>query len=274
MSMNLRPSALQDALAADAILCSQASTPIDYFQVVDPSPVDQLLKWDSLIKIGSGGLSANEYAGHFLSQGSGMHVFTSQAAAIHHATTLLASVGNSHIVSVERGQTNLYDLVADPRSSSLDFDQLPSVALKPATARTPTQKTARSTAGLFLALLAARHNSISAESFRGLVRQVLAILSDDDELISHRIKPRVESFEGLINFLSVRRPTHPNLSISRDGCFVASWSPTAKSKLTLTFKTENGGDWVGVNLVDPRSKGNGPFETAAVELPEPFADWM
>jgi hypothetical protein len=274
MSMNLRPSALQDALAADAILCSQASTPIDYFQVVLPSPVDQLLRWDSVIKIDNGGPSANKYAGHFLSQDSGVHVFTSQAAAIRQATMLLASISNPHIVSVEQGQTSLYELVADRKTSSLDIDQRASIAVKPATARTPTQKIARSTAGIFLALLAARHDSINAESFHGLVRQVLAILSDDDELASHRIMPRVESFEGLLNFLSVRKPTHPNLSLSRDGRFVASWSPTPKSKLTLTFKTRNGGDWVGVNLVDPRSKGNGPFETTSLKLPEPFADWM
>jgi hypothetical protein len=274
MSMNLRPSALQDALAADAILCGQASTPIDYFQVVNPSPVDQLLKWDSFIKINNGGPSANEYAGHFFSQDSGVHVFTSQAAAIKHATTLLPSVSNPHIVSVEQGQTNLYEFVADRRSSSLDIDQRASLALKPATARTPTQEAARPTASVFLALLAARHNSINTESFHGLVRQVLAILSNDDELTSHRIKPRVESFEGLLNFLSVRKPTHPNLSLSRDGRFVASWSPTPKSKLTFTFKTENDGDWVGVNLVDPKSKGNGSFETASLKLPEPFADWI
>jgi hypothetical protein len=273
MSVNLRPSALQDALAADAILCGHASTPIDYFQVVNPSPVDQLLKWESLIKIGSGGLSTNTHAGDLLSQGSGVHVFTSQAAAIEHATTLLSRVGKQ-IVSVQRGQTSLISLIADRRSSSLDSDESPSVALRPATARTPSQKAARSTAGLFLTLLAARHNSISPETFHGLVRQVLGILADDDELISHRIKPRIESFEGLINFLSVRKPTHPSLSLSRDGYFVASWSPTAKSKLTFTFKTENGGDWVGVSLVDPRPKGSGSFETATLELPGPFADWM
>jgi hypothetical protein len=260
---------LQEALTADAILSNRASTPRDYFQVVVPPPVDRFEKRSSVYNVDCDFKPVGEHVGFlFPAIGTEMHAYAGGLVSHVRPITTLTLLDNCSAVSSAQNANHVFDLVG---GKSFNLDQYATAAL---TGQTPNQRSTISTINRYLALLAARNNAISAESYGGLVRQLRAILSDEDELRSHSIKPRVESFEGLINFLSTRRPKHPNLSINRDGYFVASWSPATMSKLTLTFKSENGGGWVGVNLTDPRSRGSGPFAIAHVVLPEPFTDWM
>lgn len=125
----------------------------------------------------------------------------------------------------------------------------------------------------YLWLLAARSAVLSETQFSSLVRQLRALLSDVEEPSTLESAKSVASFRGLIKFLADKRPSHPNLSISRTGLFVASWSPKKRAELSLTFSDADGGDWYALSL-DEFLNDEGKFLTSTFNLPPPFGSWM
>jgi len=125
-----------------------------------------------------------------------------------------------------------------------------------------------------LSLLFARSGLLTSNQLRGLVRQLTSLLSDEDELQKESIEPSVASLDSLIDFLSDNDVTkHPRLSLSRTGNFSASWAPTRRAKLTITFKPYGVADWIGVDLdSSPPIHARGHV---AGGLPQtPFSDWI
>lgn len=125
----------------------------------------------------------------------------------------------------------------------------------------------------YLLLLAARATVLSPSQFSSLARQLRALLSDVDEPTMLDSASSVASFRGLIRFLSAVQPSHPSLSISKSGLFVASWSPKHRAKLSLTFIDYDGGKWFALSLNDFLNH-EGKFVTSDFSLPQPFGSWM
>lgn len=270
--MSLRPSALQQALAADAILSGQAQTMdadcCSSASMIKPIGLtEQLLSAASIIR-GPNALADKFFGPPGLSTGITAVSNWSLETVFHTSRT----VAEECFVRVGRSFAPFHveSLVT---SSLVDAVSLASVWL--VTNETPNSSRAnRSTLLRYLRLVLEHHNTLGSATSAALARQLRGLLSDEDELEEYAIKPQRDSFEGLLKFLASRQPLHPNLSINRDGQFVASWSPTAKRKLALTFTSDVGGCWSGVSLVDPKTSGRENFETVTFALPEPFANWM
>jgi hypothetical protein len=128
----------------------------------------------------------------------------------------------------------------------------------------------------FRALLRGRRSALSPDRYAALERQLSALLGDEAELTAANLKPSVLSFEGLIQFLrSDVRISHPNLALGDGGYFVASWSPHRRAKLSITFKTLQGGTWVAADrTTGAGDSGSGPFAAAKISIPQKFAAWM
>lgn len=127
-----------------------------------------------------------------------------------------------------------------------------------------------------LTLLRSRRGILQAPQFEGLDRQIRALLADDEDLSELGITASIGSLDNLIEFLTLDQARqHPNLSISRQGLFAASWSPGRRCKLTLTFDSSGGGgEWVGINLdVTPILRGSGRFQSSD-DIPPQFKGWM
>jgi hypothetical protein len=125
-------------------------------------------------------------------------------------------------------------------------------------------------------LLQSRRGLLRPYEIVALERQLIALLSDADEIAESELTVSMRSLDGLIEFLAEHRPrVHPRLSLTRAGLFAASWSPHPRAKLTLTF-TPDAAEWVGVDLVaTPPARGAGAFVIGALAgMPQPFRGWI
>jgi hypothetical protein len=125
-------------------------------------------------------------------------------------------------------------------------------------------------------LLLSRRGLLRSEEVSALKRQLIALLSETDEIAESRLVVSTRSLDGLIEFLAEHRPrVHPRLSLTRAGLFAASWSPHSRAKLTLTF-TYDAAEWVGVDLAAaPPARGAGAFVIGALAgMPQPFRGWI
>ena len=127
-------------------------------------------------------------------------------------------------------------------------------------------------------LLNARRGRLRPEQFQALARQLNALLSDEDELVASRIDVSAVSLDGLIEFIVHHQPArHPNIAITRDGRFSASWMQSRQTKITLTFDANRiGGDWVGVDLgANPPALHRGAFLVDSLSgIAQPFRTWI
>ena len=123
-----------------------------------------------------------------------------------------------------------------------------------------------------LRALESRRSVLSARQFEALQRQLRALLEDERELNEAGISISFASLHGLIDFIAGNDArAHPNLSITRDGYFAASWSPRKRAKLTLTFRGEGQGEWVSADLdTAPPTTSKGEIK----DLPAHFEHWM
>lgn len=115
--------------------------------------------------------------------------------------------------------------------------------------------------------------SIADDSKVALARQLKSLLTDEQELQDEGIRPHIPSFAGLLDFIydhpEIR---HPNLSLDRDGKFVATWQPHKKAKLSVTFQSSGRFVWIAVELDEVRLKsGSGTDKTG---IADNFAAWM
>jgi hypothetical protein len=128
-------------------------------------------------------------------------------------------------------------------------------------------------------LLRARRGLLQHEQFEALGRQLDALLSDEDELVAEGIVVSVVSLDGLIGFLARHRwaGQHPNIAITRDGRFSASWVHGWGAKVTLAFDTNGiGGEWVGVDIgTRPPVRREGAFVLDSLDgVLQPFRSWI
>lgn len=130
-----------------------------------------------------------------------------------------------------------------------------------------------SSLSILLAFLALRRPVLTKEQFDALARQLEALLGDEESIDRVVNAQTVASFRGLIRFLVAFKPTHPSLSINRQGLFVASWSPKKRAKLSLTFKDHQGGPWFAVSLDDDLSE-DGEFTIENCTLLSAYASWL
>ena len=119
---------------------------------------------------------------------------------------------------------------------------------------------------------AIRRIHLSDAQVTALTQQLNALLADEDELKQAGLSISEASLNGLIDFLATHQEAaHPNLSVTRNGYFAASWSPRRRRKLTLIFEPSGAGEWIAIDL-DPahplHEKGWLP------DIPHRFADWM
>ena len=126
-------------------------------------------------------------------------------------------------------------------------------------------------------LLLARRGLLPVEQVSAIQRQLQSLLgTEDDEFESRDIAISPISLDGLIEFLARNNPdSHPNISVSRDGRFMASWSHGKRAKITLIFDRE-GGDWVGVDLdTRPPIRDAGAFVVNSLfGITKPFRSWI
>jgi hypothetical protein len=126
-------------------------------------------------------------------------------------------------------------------------------------------------------LLIARRGLLTVEQFSALDRQLKSLLAeDDDNLETTEISVSPTSLDGLIEFLARHRPdSHPNIALTREGRFTASWSRGKRAKITLIFDRE-GGDWVGVDLdSQPTARASGAFVINSLAgIAQPFRTWI
>jgi len=126
-------------------------------------------------------------------------------------------------------------------------------------------------------LLLARRGLLTVEQVSAIQRQLQSLLgTEDDEFESRDIVISPTSLDGLIEFLARINPdAHPNISVSRDGRFTASWSHGKRAKITLIFDRE-GGDWVGVDLeARPPVRSAGAFVVNSLAgITQPFRSWI
>lgn len=121
-------------------------------------------------------------------------------------------------------------------------------------------------------VLACRRMHLSDVQVTALTRQLNALLADEGELKEAGLAVSETSLDGLIDFLAAHRGlAHPNLLVTRNGYFAASWSPHRRSKLTIIFEPSGAGEWMAIDL-DPahrvHEKGRLP------DIPHRFADWI
>ena len=143
---------------------------------------------------------------------------------------------------------------------------------------TPGQLPARKSAlTVCTDLLLARRGLLSIEQVSAIQRQLQSLLgTEDDEFESRDTAISPISLDGLIEFLARNNPdSHPNISLSRDGRFMASWSHGKRAKITLIFDRE-GGDWVGVDLdTRPPIRDAGAFVVNSLfGITKPFRSWI
>jgi hypothetical protein len=125
-------------------------------------------------------------------------------------------------------------------------------------------------------LLSARRGLLADGQFSALGRQLESLLADNDELQARGITVSPTSLDGLIKFLALHRSdAHPNVALTRDGRFTASWSRGKRAKITLVFDRD-GGDWVGVDLNSaPPLRKTGAFVVTSLDgISQPFRSWI
>jgi hypothetical protein len=128
----------------------------------------------------------------------------------------------------------------------------------------------------YLALLAIHRFVLTEAQFVALARQLEALLGDEDGMYGVLSARSFASFRGLIGFLAARKSSkiiHPSLSISRQGLFIASWSPKKRAKLSLTFDDHEGGSWFAVSLEDGINE-EGYFALANLRPLSQYATWL
>jgi hypothetical protein len=127
-------------------------------------------------------------------------------------------------------------------------------------------------------LLNSRRGLLRPEQFAALLRQINALLLDEDELIANRVVVSAASLDGLIEFIVRHQlPTHPNVAIARNGRFTASWTHGKRAKITLTFDANRvGGEWIGVDLgIQPPARHDGAFIIDSLAgIARPFQSWI
>ena len=130
----------------------------------------------------------------------------------------------------------------------------------------------RSTLSRCLHVVAIRRKHLNDAQATALRRQLNALLGDEDELKAAGLSVSEASLHGLIDFLATHQEAaHPNLSVTRNGNFAASWSPHRRRKLTLIFEPSGAGEWIAIDI-DPghpvHEKGQLP------DISHQFAGWM
>jgi hypothetical protein len=143
---------------------------------------------------------------------------------------------------------------------------------------TPTNITGKkSTFEICRGVLIARRGLLTLEQFSALERQLKSLLvEDEDSLEAIEIAASSTSFDGLIEFLARHRPdAHPNIALTREGRFTASWLGGKRAKITLIFDRE-GGDWVAVDLDSrPPVRARGAFVVNSLAgIAQPFRAWI
>jgi len=123
-----------------------------------------------------------------------------------------------------------------------------------------------------LRVLDSRSLILSERQANALRRQLRALLADENELAEAGISVSIATLHELIDFLATAdNKQHPNLSITRDGYFSASWSPRRRAKLTMVFKGASRVDWVAVDLDHtPVISAKGDF----AHIPPEIESWM
>jgi hypothetical protein len=128
----------------------------------------------------------------------------------------------------------------------------------------------------YLALLAIHRFVLTEAQFVALARQLEALLGDEDGMYGVLSARSFASFRGLIGFLAALKSSkiiHPSLSISRQGLFIASWSPKKRAKLSLTFDDHEGGSWFAVSLEDAVNE-EGYFALGNLRPLSQYATWL
>lgn len=106
-----------------------------------------------------------------------------------------------------------------------------------------------------------------------LTRQLKSLLADEQELQDEGVRPALASFNSLLNFIRDRpNNRHPNLSIDREGRFVAAWQPHKKAKLSISFQSSGKFAWTAVELGAESFQSFSGNNTD--EIPAGFAAWM
>lgn len=124
-------------------------------------------------------------------------------------------------------------------------------------------------------LLFARRGILTPNQFIALCRQIRSLLTDESGNAIQSVISQT-SLDGLIGFLSRHRPdSHPNVALTRDGRFSASWLFGKRAKITLVFDRV-GGEWTGVNLdAQPVIRGSGAFVVNSLSgIAKPFRSWI
>lgn len=149
------------------------------------------------------------------------------------------------------------------RSMQLDGRPLAATPASPTILKSPFETC--------LEILQARRGLLAEKQLTSLQRQVSFLLLPEGA-------PSVStgSLNGLIDFIGRHKPVaHPNLSLTRNGKFAASWSSGPRAKVTLTFDRD-GGDWVGMDLTKaPAVRASGAFVIDSLAgLTQPFKSWV
>lgn len=167
-------------------------------------------------------------------------------------------------------------LTVDAKSDLANFDDVHK-ALAALRNTTPGYATDNKSAlAICRDLLSARRGLLTTEQVVALENQLNSLLADDDELEASGITISPTSLDGLIEFLAMHLPdVHPNISVSREGRFTASWLHGKKAKITLSFDQE-GGDWVGVDLrKETLERKTGAFVINSLAgIAQPFRSWI
>jgi hypothetical protein len=193
----------------------------------------------------------------------------SAGATIGALTDLITQMGENFSISTDFGAS---DVALTPRGEKVRPPVRFGIAKSSAT---PSPAIEEKTAfSMCRNLLFSRRGLLHKDQYWALERQLRSLFVEEGEPISSAVASPV-SFDGLINFLAQHRPTHPNISLNRDGQFVASWPQGKRAKLSLTFDRA-GGDWVAINLdVSPPLRRSGSFVKGSLTgISEPFRNWI
>jgi hypothetical protein len=123
-----------------------------------------------------------------------------------------------------------------------------------------------------LRVVESRRHLLGQQQIAALERQLRVLLSDERELSDAGLSVSVASLNGLIDFLAGNvNIAHPNLSVTHDGYFAASWSPRQRARVTITFRGADAGEWAAVDLdATPPESGKGNL----AQIPSKFKRWM
>jgi hypothetical protein len=123
-----------------------------------------------------------------------------------------------------------------------------------------------------LHVVAIRRKHLNDAQATALGRQLNALLADEDELKEAGLSVSEASLDRLADFLAAHQAlAHPNLSVTRNGNFAASWSPHRRRKLTLIFEPSGAGEWIAIDI-DP---GHPVYEKGQLpDISRQFAGWM